>query len=150
MLVGIVRDISEYRRLEKLKDEMLAGISHEMVTPLTAVVGFLELLLEDDLAPQQREYLQTCLREENRLQALIENLLAMQRLRSGETLRVQTVAICSLLTEAAAAFTSVHCDQRNRAGRIAGGWWGRVVGQGSGAGCPPGAAGAHLRPVFPA
>lgn len=109
MLVAIIRDISERQRIEELKDEMLAGISHEMCTPLTAVLGFLELLLDNAFDPQQQQhYLRICLREGERLQALIENLLALQRLRTGEALKLQRVEIGPLLEQQAGAFAASH------------------------------------------
>lgn len=115
MVVGIVRDRTEEQRLETLKDEMLSGISHEMRTPLTAVIGFLELLLENDFPQQQqREYLQIALNEGERLQSLIENLLALQRLRAGETFQRKTVAIRPILERESAAFATIHGENRLR------------------------------------
>lgn len=115
MVVAIVRDRTEQERLEKLKDEMLSGISHEMRTPLTAVIGFLELLLENDFTQQeQREYLKICLKEGERLQSLIENLLVLQRLRTGETLRINTIDIRSFLEQESAAFAAINGENRLR------------------------------------
>lgn len=115
MVVAIVRDRTEQQRLEKLKDEMLSGISHEMRTPLTAVLGFVELLLESEFNRQeQREYLRICLKEGERLQSLIENLLALQRLRTGETLQIKTLEIRSLLEQEATAFAAINGETRLR------------------------------------
>lgn len=115
MVVAIVRDRTEQQRLEKLKDEMLSGISHEMRTPLTAVLGFLELLLETEFTRQeQQEYLKICLKEGERLQSLIENLLALQRLRTGETLQIKTLEIRSFLEQEATAFAAINGETRLR------------------------------------
>ena len=112
-LVAIVRDISEGKRLEHLKNEMLSGISHEMRTPLTAMIGFLELLLADGFSPEEsREYLGICLQQTERLEGLIENLLLLQRLRIGEALELETADILSLLKEAADTFHTTYGENR--------------------------------------
>lgn len=85
MFVALVRDITERRRGEQLKDEMLSAVSHEMRTPLTAILGFSEYLLgdEDVDESERKEYLEVIHRESSRLETLINNLLNLQRLRSG-------------------------------------------------------------------
>jgi PAS domain S-box-containing protein len=84
LLVGIVRDITERQAIARMKDEMLSGVSHEIRTPLTAMIGFTQFLLDNDTDPEkQREYLAVILRESERLQELIENLLSLQRFRAG-------------------------------------------------------------------
>ena len=44
LVLGVVVDISERRRIERLKDEFVATVSHELRTPLTSIVGALALL----------------------------------------------------------------------------------------------------------
>ena len=106
-LVVIVRDISEGKRIEKLKDEMLSGLSHEMRTPLTAIIGYLELLADNGFSSEERrEYLNTCLQQTERLQGLIENLLFLQRLRIGETLELQKIELLPFLEEVAFTFAA--------------------------------------------
>ncbi|WP_221251230.1 HAMP domain-containing sensor histidine kinase [Desulfuromonas versatilis] len=84
MLVGIVRDISERLEIDRMKDEMLAAVSHEMRTPLTAMMGFAEFMLDNPVAEAEaREYLGIILKETDRLHGLIDNLLSFQRLRAG-------------------------------------------------------------------
>ena len=84
MLVAIIRDISERDRITRMKDEMLSAISHEMRTPLTAILGFNELLLQEDLDPEKtRQFLQLSYQEGERLRELIDDLLDLQRLRAG-------------------------------------------------------------------
>lgn len=84
MLVAIVRDISERERITHMKDEMLSSISHEMRTPLTAILGFTELLLQEDIdAEKSRQFLKLSYQEGERLRELIDDLLDLQRLRAG-------------------------------------------------------------------
>ncbi|PLY00738.1 MAG: hypothetical protein C0623_06725 [Desulfuromonas sp.] len=86
MLVVIIRDISERDRITRLKDEMLSAISHEMRTPLTAILGFNELLLNEDVDPEKtKQFLELSHQEGERLRELIDDLLDLQRLRAGFT-----------------------------------------------------------------
>lgn len=86
MLVAIIRDVSERDRITRLKDEMLSAISHEMRTPLTAILGFNELLLNEKIDPEKtRQFLELSYQEGERLRELIDDLLDLQRLRAGFT-----------------------------------------------------------------
>ena len=82
--VEVVRDITERRRLEHSREEAFSAVSHEMRTPLTAIIGFTQYLLENPISVErQREYLQMIDKESERLKRLIDNLLSLQRLRAG-------------------------------------------------------------------
>lgn len=82
--VEVVRDVTEQRKLEKGREEAFSAVSHEMRTPLTAVLGFAQFLQENPTSPeQQRNYLGLIVREGERLKRLIDNLLGLQRLRAG-------------------------------------------------------------------
>ncbi len=105
--VHIAHDITEQKKMERLKDEMISSVSHEMRTPLTAMLGFTEFLLEHEVPPeQQRDYLQTVHRETERLTELIGNFLDLQRMKSDmESYRPEPFDISSLLEEAAHLFS---------------------------------------------
>lgn len=82
--LSMVQDITERMNLEKLKEEMLSAVSHEMHTPLTVLLGFTEYLLGNQVDPQQqRDCLKTMLTEAQRLHELIENFLRVQRFRAN-------------------------------------------------------------------
>jgi len=83
-LVCVAQDISERKKLDQMKDEMISAVSHEMSTPLTAMLGFCEFMLENEVpAEQQQEFLQIIFKESQRLKGLIDNLLSLQRMRAG-------------------------------------------------------------------
>jgi len=83
-VLSIGFDITEHRKIVKMKDDMLSAVSHEMCTPLTAMIGFAEFMqltpLEED---ERKEYFSIILKEGARLQYLIDNLLSLQRLKAG-------------------------------------------------------------------
>lgn len=84
-LVLLLHDVTERVRVERMKSEFLSAVSHELKTPLTTVSGFLELMLNREYdRPRQEQYLSISLAEAQRLQRLIEDLLTLSRLESGQ------------------------------------------------------------------
>ena len=72
------------READRLKDEFVALVSHELRTPLTSITGYVELALEDELTDDVRSYLQIVSRNTDRLLALVNDLLFVARLQTGE------------------------------------------------------------------
>ena len=108
LLIPEGRDITERKEIERLKDEMVSAVSHEMRTPLTAMLGFTDLLLEEqNVEPQQqKEYLTIIRNETERLSGLIGNFLDLQRLKArGEVFTWQPVSVQAILEEAAGHFS---------------------------------------------
>lgn len=82
-ILAVVRDITERQEVARMKDEMLSAVSHEMRTPLTAMLGFLQYVMENPIEEaQMKEYLAIMLREAERLNGTINNFLDMQRLKA--------------------------------------------------------------------
>ncbi len=81
--VAVFHDVSELRRLENLRSDFVANVSHELKTPLTAVRGFAETLLSGSVPPQDVEkYLGVILKHAERLGSLIDDLLELSRIES--------------------------------------------------------------------
>jgi len=77
-------DVTEIRRLEAVRRDFVANASHELKTPLTAVRGFAETLLDDDLPEDiRRKWLDSIRANTLRLQRLVDDLLDLSRLESG-------------------------------------------------------------------
>jgi signal transduction histidine kinase len=72
------------READRLKDEFVALISHDLRTPLTSITGYVELALEDDLTDEVRGFLDVVARNAERLLALVNDLLFVARLQAGE------------------------------------------------------------------
>jgi signal transduction histidine kinase len=72
------------READRLKDEFVALISHDLRTPLTSITGYVELALEDDLSDEVRGFLDVVSRNTERLLALVNDLLFVARLQTGE------------------------------------------------------------------
>jgi signal transduction histidine kinase len=79
-------------RLKQLKDEFLSNVSHEFRTPLSVVIGFVGLLLEQLVGPlteQQRSVLERIYKNSEDLLELIENVLTLSALNAGEAPKVE-------------------------------------------------------------
>lgn len=77
-------DITEIRRLEMVRSDFVANASHELKTPLTAMRGFAETLLEADPPPELRAGFLESIRDNSiRMQHLVDDLLDLSRLESG-------------------------------------------------------------------
>lgn len=102
----IAFDITERKEMEHIKDEMVSAVSHEMRTPLTAMLGYTEFMLENEVAPEkQKEYLRTVYQETERLNELIGNFLDLQRLKMRpQPPSVLRLSVGTLLNEAAVLF----------------------------------------------
>lgn len=66
------------------KEYFLSNMSHEIRTPLNAILGFVNLLLDDDLSKKQRNYLDIILNSGENLLSIINDILDFSKLRSGE------------------------------------------------------------------
>jgi signal transduction histidine kinase len=109
--VTVLRDATRDQELDRLKSEFLTVVSHELQTPLTAIKGALELVLEDDtgqLSRVQRRFLETIGRNSSRLVGLVGDLLDLSRLEAGRVeLEPQPLDTASLVRGALAAVSNL-------------------------------------------
>ncbi|MDK3258207.1 ATP-binding protein [Blastococcus capsensis] len=79
-------DMTEVRATERMKDQFVSLISHELRTPLSSILGYLELVMDDEdqpLTEEQRQYLSTVERNAQRLLRLVGDLLFTAQVESG-------------------------------------------------------------------
>jgi signal transduction histidine kinase len=77
------------READRLKDEFVALISHDLRTPLTSITGYVELALEEDLPDDARGFLHVVARNSERLLRLVNDLLFVARLQAGDMMLEQ-------------------------------------------------------------
>lgn len=101
----IALDVTERKELERTKEELLSAVSHDMRTPLTAITGFSELLLEDSTLPQPvRHHVETIFREAEKMQDLVQTFLEVRRLKTDRTrIDYEPLAVRALLEQATAS-----------------------------------------------
>jgi PAS domain S-box-containing protein len=79
-----LRDLTDRKQAEHLKDELIATVSHELRTPLTSLRGFAELLLKRELPPErQQRFIGIIHNEALRLNRLIDDLLDLKSIEAG-------------------------------------------------------------------
>ena len=82
--VVAILDLTRLRRLETVRRDFVANVSHELKTPLTVVRGFAETLAEDDPEPDtRRRFAQSIVGNTRRMQRIVDDLLDLSRIESG-------------------------------------------------------------------
>jgi two-component system phosphate regulon sensor histidine kinase PhoR len=84
--VIVMNDISNVRRLETLRRDFVANVSHELKTPITSIKGFVETLLDGALDQRQdaERFLDIVAKQADRLGAIIEDLLSLAKIEQSE------------------------------------------------------------------
>lgn len=81
----LTRDVTEQERINIMRRDFVANVSHELKTPLTVLKGFLETVHSLDLAPDEKErYMQVMILQSDRMQNLVNDLLTLAKLE-GDT-----------------------------------------------------------------
>lgn len=84
--VAVFHDVTEVRRVDRIRRDFIANASHELRTPLTSIQGFAETLSSSKLSQQEMEpYLAVILRNARRMANLIDDLMDLSRIESGKT-----------------------------------------------------------------
>jgi two-component system phosphate regulon sensor histidine kinase PhoR len=85
--VIVLNDVTEVQRLENVRRDFVANVSHELKTPVASIKGFVETLLDGALDDRNdaRRFLGIVARQADRLAAIIEDLLALSRIEQSET-----------------------------------------------------------------
>jgi two-component system phosphate regulon sensor histidine kinase PhoR len=84
--VLVLHDITELRRLERIRRDFVANVSHELKTPLTSIQGFVETLLAGALQDEHnnQQFLRRIEANVRRLTSLVSDLLSLARIESGQ------------------------------------------------------------------
>lgn len=100
--IVLLYDITEIRRLEKVRTDFVANVSHELRTPITAVKGFAETLLDGALHDEEVliEFLEIIHKESTRLDLMVQDILHLSRLEQHKVSGViQTIEIKEIVQE---------------------------------------------------
>ena len=105
-VVAVFHDISDLKRLEKVRRDFVANVSHELRTPITVIKGYAETLLEGKLAAdpeRSARFLGIIYNHADRLAAIIGDLLTLSELESGDlSLEVSPISLESTVNSAIA------------------------------------------------
>jgi two-component system, OmpR family, phosphate regulon sensor histidine kinase PhoR len=115
--VVVFNDVSRLRRLENLRRDFVANVSHELKTPITSIKGFVETLLDGAINnPEDADrFLKIIAKHADRLNAIIEDLLMLSRLeQDGKAgMELQSAGLAGILSSAVEV-----CTQRAAAKNI--------------------------------
>ena len=102
-MVGDLRTLMDREReSERTKNELITNVAHDLRTPLTSIIGYLELLsISDGMSPDmQKKYIDIAFAKSKRLQQLIEDLFSFTKLGGGKVaLKIGRVDIVRLLNQ---------------------------------------------------
>jgi len=105
-VVVVLHDITELRRLERVRRDFVSNVSHELKTPLTSIRGYVETLLSGALHDEQNNerFLEKIDKHVNRLDHLVSDLLSLARLESqGDALQMEDLDLQPILQQALGA-----------------------------------------------
>lgn len=106
-IVGVFHDITNLKKLEKARSEFIANVSHELKTPITSIIGFVETLRDgavDDLKKRD-EFLNIIHSQSQRLIDLLNDILSLSRIEFREIkMDIQPVSIKEILDNTQALY----------------------------------------------
>ena len=99
--VVLLHDISEWRRVERMRSDFVANVSHELRTPITALKGFAETLLDGALDDREtgRQFVEIMKDEADRIGRLVEDLLDLSRIEAKQVQLHPTPVLASALLQ---------------------------------------------------
>jgi two-component system phosphate regulon sensor histidine kinase PhoR len=100
--VAVLHDVTETRRLEQIRSEFVANVSHELKTPVTSVKGFAETLLDGAMYDEAtlREFLKIIYDESDRLHRLISDILDLSRIEQHRIpLKMEQLNVVDVVAE---------------------------------------------------
>ncbi len=111
----VLTDVTDLRRIDEMKSDLLSVVSHELKTPLTSIRMATHLLLDErigSLNPKQEELLVTARDDAERLNSIVERLLDIGRIESGRALmEVKPILPDLLVSEALERFSATFRDR---------------------------------------
>ena len=124
--VIVMNDITQLRKLENIRKEFVSNVSHELKTPITAIMGFVETLKNiDNNNEDQKKFLQIIESHSDRLNSIIDDLLNLSRieeqggneklnLKNQKLLPVidQAIQDCDILIRDKNISVKINCDKQ--------------------------------------
>jgi two-component system, OmpR family, phosphate regulon sensor histidine kinase PhoR len=109
----VLSDVTDLRRLETVRRDFVANVSHELKTPLTAIAGYAETLAAEASDAQSVGFAQTIVANARRMQRLVDDLLDLSRIESGAwEHEPQQIGVEAAAREAWEPFTDRAAERR--------------------------------------
>jgi two-component system phosphate regulon sensor histidine kinase PhoR len=111
----VLHDVTELRRLERVRTEFVANVSHELRTPLTSIRGYLETLLDGalDEPANARRFLDIAHTHAERLSRLVDDLLQLSDIETGKLVLKPAPLVLSDVAADVIAFFETQATQKS-------------------------------------
>ena len=113
-VIAVIEDITEIKKLEQLRTDFAANVSHEMKTPLTSIKGFVETLQAGavDNPEMARKFLNIIMIEADRLTRLINDILSITKMESGnESVEIKKIPLDKAVMEVC-DLLKIHAEEK--------------------------------------
>lgn len=97
--VAVVQDITEVKKLEKMRTQFVANVSHELKTPLTSIKGFAETLKYVDDAETKEKFLNIINEEAERLTRLITDILTLSHIEQQKEIKKEEINVNKIVED---------------------------------------------------
>lgn len=112
--VGMNKAVEQRMKSERLKTELITNVSHDIKTPLTSIVNYVDLLKKEDLPPAASEYLAVLDRQSHRLKKLTEDLVEASKASTGNmAVNLEPIVVNEIIHQAVGDY-----DEKLTAGRL--------------------------------
>jgi two-component system phosphate regulon sensor histidine kinase PhoR len=116
----VIRDITKLEKQKRIKEEITSNIAHELKTPITIVLGYLDLLRNNDIDPEDaKKYIRNAYTQSERLSDLIEDITLLQKMSEArDKFSFEAVNLNDLIYEVkdslAVSMKEKNCDVKIR------------------------------------
>ena len=101
-----IESAKQQMKSERMKTELITNVSHDIKTPLTSIINYVDLLQKTDDAQERENYLEVLDRQSQKLKKLIEDLMEMSRANSGNVaVEITPTDVCEAVNQALGEFS---------------------------------------------
>ncbi len=112
--VGMNKAVEQRLKSERLKTELITNVSHDIKTPLTSIVNYVDLLKKEELSPAAAEYVSVLDRQSHRLKKLTEDLVEASKASTGNmTVSLEPIVVNEIIHQAIGDY-----DEKLAAGKL--------------------------------
>ena len=112
--VGMNKAVEQRLKSERLKTELITNVSHDIKTPLTSIVNYVDLLKKEELPPAAREYVSVLDRQSHRLKKLTEDLVEASKASTGNiAVQLEPIVVNEIIHQAVGDY-----DEKLAAGKL--------------------------------
>ena len=114
-IIAVIQDITEHVKLDNMRKEFVADVSHELKTPITSIIGYADTLLDGEYDKEtQQKFLSVISSEGNRMANLVSDLLTLSRYDTNRVTREVTEFDLGELTKKCQEKLELEIEKKNQ------------------------------------